>query len=124
MLSPFTTSQLTMQLKQAEEIYQDMKRQRYALVNKWSPLTGAEGIQMYVKYFEFGSVIDRNLCRFPEDTSPWPPYTVWDFFPPAFSCPHQVTREGALGNGGKWLCGLDRVKHKKDCVVYSFGAFP
>lgn len=44
-----------------------------------------------------------------------------DFFPPAFNCPHELERLGALGDGGKWLCGLSRLQEKKDCVVYSFG---
>lgn len=27
-----------------------------------------------------------------------------------------------MGDGGKWVCGLERVVPKKDCVMYSFGA--
>ena len=45
-----------------------------------------------------------------------------DFFPPAFNCPHELERIGALGDGGKWLCGLSRLESKPDCVVYSIGA--
>lgn len=52
---------------------------------------------------------------------PWPPYTVWDFIPAAFNCPHTVERIGALGDGGKWVCGLERVAQKPDCIVYSIG---
>ncbi|THG96700.1 hypothetical protein EW026_g5174 [Hermanssonia centrifuga] len=49
-------------------------------------------------------------------------YTLWDFFIPAFNCPHRVDRLGALGDGGKWICGVDRLAMKHDpCVVYSFG---
>ena len=44
-----------------------------------------------------------------------------DFFPPAFNCPHEVSRIGALGDGGKWVCGLSRLASKPDCVIYSFG---
>ena len=44
-----------------------------------------------------------------------------DFFPPAFNCPHELERIGALGDGGKWICGLSRVAEKPDCIVYSFG---
>jgi len=47
--------------------------------------------------------------------------TLWDFFTPAFQCPHQVERVGTLGDGGKWVCGLDRVAKQKHCVIYSFG---
>ena len=43
------------------------------------------------------------------------------FFPPAFQCPHEVERVGSLGDGGKWTCGLSRLKHKTDCLVYTFG---
>lgn len=32
-----------------------------------------------------------------------------------------MERIGALGDGGKWVCGLSRVVHKRDCVIYSIG---
>jgi len=48
-------------------------------------------------------------------------YTLWDFFVPAFQCPHRVERVGTLGDGGKWVCGLDRVAKQDKCVIYSFG---
>jgi len=44
-----------------------------------------------------------------------------DFFIPAFQCPHRVERIGTLGDGGKWVCGLDRVAKQDKCVIYSFG---
>jgi len=44
-----------------------------------------------------------------------------DFFIPAFQCPHLVERIGTLGDGGKWVCGLDRVAKQDKCVIYSFG---
>jgi len=28
---------------------------------------------------------------------------------------------GTLGDGGKWVCGLDRVARQPECVIYSFG---
>ena len=34
-----------------------------------------------------------------------------------------MERHGALGDGGKWICGLSRLAEKPDCIVYSFGAF-
>jgi hypothetical protein len=46
-----------------------------------------------------------------------------DFFIPAFQCPHRVQRVGTLGDGGKWVCGLDRVAKQDKCVIYSFGSF-
>ncbi|KAJ7503828.1 methyltransferase domain-containing protein [Mycena galericulata] len=53
-------------------------------------------------------------------------YMLWDFFIPAFSCPFPVTRVGSLGDGGKWVCGLERATHAaqnppRPCVVYSMG---
>jgi len=48
-------------------------------------------------------------------------FTIWDFFIPSFQCPHHVERVGALGDGGKWVCGIERLARQKKCVVYSFG---
>ncbi|KAF5329604.1 hypothetical protein D9619_009389 [Psilocybe cf. subviscida] len=70
---------------------------------------------------KFGEGDPKKIDLFPPDVSPWPPYTVWDFFPAAFNCPHEIERLGALGDGGKWVCGISRVAEKEDCVVYSFG---
>jgi Methyltransferase domain len=44
-----------------------------------------------------------------------------DFFIPAFQCPHRVERIGTLGDGGKWVCGVDRIAKQDKCVIYSFG---
>ncbi|KAF1828694.1 hypothetical protein BDW02DRAFT_584292 [Decorospora gaudefroyi] len=35
------------------------------------------------------------------------PYTVWDFFPATWTCPHDIQRVGRLGDGGKWVCGMN-----------------
>jgi Methyltransferase domain len=48
---------------------------------------------------------------------------VGDFFIPAFQCPHHVERIGVLGDGGKWVCGAERIAKQEKCVVYSFGQF-
>jgi len=48
-------------------------------------------------------------------------YTIWDFFIPSFQCPHHVERIGTLGDGGKWVCGMERVARQEKCVIYSFG---
>lgn len=48
-------------------------------------------------------------------------YTLWDFFTPAFNCPHETERVGILGDGGKWVCGLSKIDPKPDCTIYSFG---
>ena len=47
-----------------------------------------------------------------------------DFFIPAFQCPYRVERIGTLGDGGKWVCGVDRVAKQDKCVIYSFGSSP
>jgi len=63
----------------------------------------------------------RNVALFPPDKEPWPPYTVWDFFPPAFFCPHELERIGELGDGGKWVCGLSQLQEAEECIIYSVG---
>ncbi|KAG7085881.1 hypothetical protein E1B28_003415 [Marasmius oreades] len=89
-------------LERAETIYKKLLDDRRGLIKKFGP-TPAD-VQM-----------------FPADKDPWPAYTVWDFFPAAYNCPHDIQRLGALGDGGKWVCGITRIENKQDCVVYSFG---
>ncbi|KAF7367162.1 Methyltranfer-dom domain-containing protein [Mycena sanguinolenta] len=44
----------------------------------------------------------------------------WDFFIPEFTCPHPMYRVGTVAEGGKWVCGLERVLHSNpNCIVYS-----
>lgn len=33
-----------------------------------------------------------------------------------------MQRIGTLGDGGKWVCGMERIEEKRDCVIYSVGA--
>ncbi|CAG8972101.1 hypothetical protein HYALB_00011233 [Hymenoscyphus albidus] len=62
------------------------------------------------------------------------PYTIWDFFPPVYTCPHDIQRVGHLGDGGKWVCGMSLYENrpappvskagkrtKPGTVIYSFG---
>ncbi|KAI9815409.1 MAG: hypothetical protein M1832_005479 [Thelocarpon impressellum] len=50
-------------------------------------------------------------------------YTVWDFFPPAFSCPWDIQRVGRFADGGKWVCGMSRYEEREveTTIIYSFG---
>ncbi|KDR78037.1 hypothetical protein GALMADRAFT_245009 [Galerina marginata CBS 339.88] len=95
-------SSLASRVDRANVIYERLLKQREGLIKKFGPNP-------------------KDIALFPPDKAPWPPYTVWDFFPAAFNCPHEIERLGALGDGGKWVCGLSRVAEKPDCVVYSFG---
>lgn len=59
------------------------------------------------------------------------PYTLWDFFPATYTCPHDIQRVGRLGDGGKWVCGMSLYESKPapttttqqntETVIYSFG---
>ncbi|KAJ7081324.1 methyltransferase domain-containing protein [Mycena belliarum] len=86
-------------LRESEAEYQDTVRQRKAMIRKYGP-SPAE-VESFPTHGEF--------------------YTLWDFFPPAYQCPHRVQRIGQLGDGGKYLCGLALVAAQPACVVYSFG---
>jgi len=87
-------------LAEEEARYEQTLRNRQALIRKWGPT--------------------------PAEVNPFPPnghgsYTLWDFFIPAFRCPHRTERVGILGDGGKWVCGVERIKQKQNCVIYSVG---
>lgn len=62
------------------------------------------------------------------------PYTLWDFFPATYTCPHDIQRVGRLGDGGKWVCGMSLYEAKPtpaishssgdkqpETIIYSFG---
>lgn len=51
------------------------------------------------------------------------PYTLWDFFPATYTCPHDIQRVGRLGDGGKWVCGMSLYEARKapETIIYSFG---
>ncbi|KAL8286942.1 hypothetical protein RQP46_003948 [Phenoliferia psychrophenolica] len=50
-------------------------------------------------------------------------YSLWDFFIPEPSfCQHRISRVGTLGDGGKWVCGIQTlIAPRQKCVIYSFG---
>ncbi|KAN0138449.1 Methyltransferase domain containing protein [Lactarius tabidus] len=86
-------------LAEEEARYVVAVQERLELIKKWGPREDA--VDPYPTHGEF--------------------YTLWDFHILAFQCPHRVQRVGTLGDGGKWVCGLDRVAKQDKCVIYSFG---
>jgi len=58
----------------------------------------------------------------PDKIEPWKPHTyAFDYFLATFSCPFTTQRIGKLGDGGKWVCGMELLEKKSSCVIYSFG---
>lgn len=96
---PFSDSALREKLMVEEFHYNRMLEGRAKLVEKWGPTPSK--VDPFPSHGEF--------------------YTIWDFFLPSFNCPHRVERVGVMGDGGKWVCGLERIIHKRKCVMYSFG---
>ncbi|KAJ7472759.1 methyltransferase domain-containing protein [Mycena latifolia] len=89
------TSRLVRTLEGNERRYQFTVVEREKLITKWG---------------------GRQLSAAPHSFQQF--YVLWDFFIPAFTCPSQCT----LADGGKWVCGLERVLHNRpNCVVYSLG---
>lgn len=72
-------------------------------------------------------IAHNHLFRFPATsgtTYKKHPYSVWDFTPASYSCPHEMERVGRMGDGGKWVCGMSRFvdfPRDRECVIYSFG---
>ncbi|KAJ8522215.1 hypothetical protein ONZ45_g1141 [Pleurotus djamor] len=97
-----TDNDLPARIARSDRIYAKVLRDRKQLIKKFGPSPD-------------------QVDMFPPDKDPWPAYTVWDYFPASYNCPHEVERIGAMGDGGKWVCGLSRVATKPDCVVYSVG---
>lgn len=70
---------------------------------------------------------DRSLMTyFPavdQETYAQTPWSIWDFFPASYNCPFEMQRVGAMGDGGKWVCGMSKyiANKAKPCVIYSFG---
>lgn len=98
-ISDSSYGSLEHKLAYQEDQYQEYLKGRQGLIKKWGPTI--EQVQTFPKNGQF--------------------YTMWDFFIPAFSCPFPVTRTGQLGDGGKFVCGLDRVIKRPNCLIYSLG---
>ena len=51
--------------------------------------------------------------------------TLWFPFTEYYACPAQLSKSPLLAeklDGGKWICGLEKIAEKPRCVVYSFGS--
>lgn len=139
-MRPFTAhGRLKQYLAQEEQYYNQNLADREALVRKWGPT--ASQVKSYEYPFIHTSVIQPHfisppashpkmtfthfVCS-PTDSSHLPAHSPrlifsGDFFLPSFQCPHRVERIGTMGDGGKWVCGIDRIAKQNQCVVYSFG---
>ncbi|KAL3161845.1 hypothetical protein ABBQ38_008935 [Trebouxia sp. C0009 RCD-2024] len=49
---------------------------------------------------------------------------IWDVFGPFYNCPskERVGTPPMAWDGGKWVCGVQALRHKPKCTVYSFGS--
>jgi hypothetical protein len=75
-------------------------RERMALSEKtWQKSVEGRG-QMAAEHPDY-----PRVPFFPTDFLRYP-YTIWDFFPATWTCPHDFQRVGRLGDGGKWVCGM------------------
>lgn len=106
------------QIELSESYYQNSLKERNNLIRKWGP--SPSQVDSFPSNGEF-----YTLCPSRYFTS-WCVDFYWynltgDFFTPAFQCPHRMQRVGTLGDGGKWVCGMERIEKKKECVIYSAG---
>jgi len=129
------------------------------LWNNWeSQEDGSQGVldelraseAVYARYVEVRKSIVKKYI-YPGLINPWQgPIFLFDYFLPAFKCPYSIERIGVIGDGGKWMCGIERYgknyreedlllgnsnsirrrngddgtflqPKSRDCIVYSFG---
>ncbi|KAF8176715.1 hypothetical protein K438DRAFT_1681961 [Mycena galopus ATCC 62051] len=91
------TSRLVRTLERSEKLYQVMMVERDKYIDK----NGG-----------------KDLPAFPTPGGLY--YVLWDFFYPAFPCMFPWYRVGLIADGGKWVCGLDRVlQSRPKPIVYS-----
>ncbi|VDC02752.1 unnamed protein product [Peniophora sp. CBMAI 1063] len=88
----------------AEWVAEEEERYKVAVADRWDLVR------------QYGPGVD-DLQTFPKGK----PYTLWDFFIPAWRCPHSTQRVGKLADGGKWVCGMELLEAADKCVIYSFG---
>ena len=135
--TPIRDSGLPARLERAERVYSKAVGERKEMIRKFGPTP--RDIQMYVDHpisdFDLNSAFLSGSRKIRNHGHRIPfvsaqlfsciiglrQFKPGSFFPPSFQCPHEVERIGSLGDGGKWTCGLSRLQHKPDCLVYSFG---
>ena len=87
----------------------------------WKPFLNSYAVSLLISDLGLLTLCVSCISLIPLHFCNW--HVSGDFFAAAFNCPHEVERLGALGDGGKWVCGLSCVAKKPDCVVYSFGKY-
>jgi hypothetical protein len=45
---------------------------------------------------------------------------LWDWYTPYWPCADRE-RIGRTGDGGKWVCGMRKLREIEPCIVYSYG---
>ncbi|KAF8122068.1 methyltransferase domain-containing protein [Boletus edulis] len=65
----------------------------------------------YQKFLDRRQDLIRKWGPTPDKIDPFPSHGEF----------YMLYRVGVMGDGGKWVCGLERIIPKKKCVMYSFG---
>ncbi|KAG9126735.1 hypothetical protein FRC07_002175 [Ceratobasidium sp. 392] len=89
-------------LEHQEDVYYQMVQDRHSLIRKFGPTP--EKLQPQQSLRRGKVFLTRDHVQ-----------SIW------FNCPYETERIGVLGDGGKWACGVSRIKDKPNCVVYSAG---
>ncbi|RFU32158.1 hypothetical protein B7463_g4147, partial [Scytalidium lignicola] len=80
------SSAVKMAMQRSERLWQKTVMQRHEYMNKF----GDVGF--------FPAVTGQTYFAYP--------YSIWDLIPASFNCPVEIERIGRMGDGGKWVCGV------------------
>lgn len=116
----FSTPTTAWKVQQAERIYQKTVDDRRGLVEKLGPVKDIHPfpgtrVDPLHRLYSQSSTISSGHCEL--TSTP----VLWDWFPASWPCPHELERVGVIGDGGKWVCGAERLVQVPNCVIYSFG---